>query len=179
MKGGENVYNPLKTAIRRKSMSRPMKELYELELLDGMKVLDFGCGHGVDVQELKKVGIEAYGYDKYNNQEYSSSVFKMQGKDFDIVTCFYVFNVIPSLDECKALLTQLKNVTKKNGEIYISVRSDIDAVKEEWEYDEEAKGYWTTTGTFQRFYNEEMIEEMFGQVEMVYSNSSLMLFRYK
>ena len=91
----------------------------------------------------------------------------------DIVVCNYVFNVIPK-DEHKELLELLKALGK---EIYISVRSDVKAIKPSWVYCEEKDVYITTSNTYQRFYTELVIKDYFGEVEFIVSNNSFRLFR--
>lgn len=71
---------------------------------------------------------------------------------------------------CSMLLSLYNNV-------YIAVRSDCKAVKDTWQYDSINKGYITPKNTFQRFYDENLITELFGDVEYVVNNSSLKLFR--
>lgn len=53
-----------KTAIRRYKLSRPMSLAHGHGLLEkDASLLDYGCGHGEDVQVLKGLGIAARGWD--------------------------------------------------------------------------------------------------------------------
>lgn len=163
-------YNPFITAISRKKMSKPMRELVKAGTLENKKVLDYGCGRGEDVRQLNKQGIETYGYDKYS-QDYNNPV----QEKFDVVTCHYVFNVIPNLDEHKTLIDTLRSLAE---EVYITVRSDIEVVTTPpWKRDEDSRGFWSTRGTFQRFYDEHTVRELFGDVQIINSNKSFILFK--
>ncbi|MBP3928821.1 MAG: methyltransferase domain-containing protein [Peptostreptococcaceae bacterium] len=160
----------LKTAITRKTLSVPMRELMNLGLING-KVLDYGAGKGFDLNYFKLLGIDIHGYDKYN-PEYKNE--EILNRNYDVITCNYVFNVIPSLEEHKQVLEILKNISDN---IYISVRSDSKAIKDSWIYKEEYLGYVTPKGSFQRFYNEEMVNTLFGEVEYIVNNNSFKLFK--
>ncbi|KKN14210.1 hypothetical protein LCGC14_0998490 [marine sediment metagenome] len=101
-----------KTAIHRKKLSRPMRELDTRNLLRG-RVLDFGCGHGFDANYLR-----IDGYDPYH-----CPVRFSRGK-YDVITCNYVLNVISPRERTVAL-AQMKYLLKKTGIAYITVRRDI------------------------------------------------------
>ena len=60
-----------------------IKRFYKLcpSIIDGVPVLDYGCGHGMLVEDMKKQGIDCDGYDLYN-PEYN--VFK-QGRTYGLV----------------------------------------------------------------------------------------------
>jgi len=55
--------------------------------IQNIKVLDFGCGHGMFVEDLQKAGINATGYDPYN----PDFNFEPLKKEYDIVTAVEVF----------------------------------------------------------------------------------------
>ena len=164
-------YNPfLKTAIVRKGVSKPMKILKDRELLKG-KILDFACGHGEDVSILSGLGFDIIGYDKFNDTYRND---KLLVNKYDVVTCNYCFNVIPDLEEHRQVLELLKSLSDN---VYISVRSDLKAIKPNWIYNKDQLGYWTTTGSFQRFYDDEMVNELFGEIEYINNNASFKLFK--
>lgn len=94
------------TAINRNSPSTPIKFLTEKGLLVG-KVLDYGCG--MDVHEHHK-------FDPMYEPNYD--VLKTK---YDTVICNYVFNVIPLMHNRFELLTLLKTLVHKKGNIYISI----------------------------------------------------------
>ena len=61
------------TIKRRKYPSFPTKQLYLKRLIKG-KVLDFGCGLGVDIGFLKSKGWDATGYDPHYMPEYPKKI---------------------------------------------------------------------------------------------------------
>jgi DNA phosphorothioation-associated putative methyltransferase len=109
------------TAISRKNMSVPTKYLLKKGLL-GKKVLDFGCGKGEDVRQLRAAGFEADGYDPYYAPEVKL------GRDYDTVICNYVFNVIAPEERHHAwnnLYTHALGLSGRMAEIYVTVRRDL------------------------------------------------------
>lgn len=164
-------YNPFtKTALKRRTLSVPMRELLVKELLKG-NILDFGCGVGDDVNFLNQKGLNIVGYDKFNPMFNDGSLLK--GK-YDVVVCNYVLNVIPDLEEHRQVVEQLRSLSDL---IYISVRSDSKAIKKSWEYNIENRCWKTSTGSYQRFYSEDDVKDLFGYVEYIISNNNLRLFR--
>lgn len=118
--------NAHKTAMHRKLMSVPVKELIikqRFKKSAGFTILDFGCGHGKDVDELREEGYTAYGYDPYWRPATS-----MLGYKYNIVLCTYVFNVVNAPTRLK-LVRQLKSLTKPGGTVYITVRRDVENYK--------------------------------------------------
>ena len=163
-------YNPfLKTAIKRKDLSKPMKILLKKNLLHG-NILDFGAGHGLDVSLLSSK-FRIKGYDKYNPDYKDDSLLI---DVYDTVTCNYVFNVIPNLEEHQGLLQQLQQLSDN---VYISVRSDKKAIQPNWTYSESELGYWTGRESFQRFYTKELVRKLFGNVEFIHNDGALILFK--
>lgn len=167
-------YNPFeKTALRRKELSKPMRELFKRDLLTG-KVLDFACGHGFDVKKLSELGLDIVGYDRYN---VAFSDTQTLHKRYDVVTCNYMFNVIPDLEEHSKMIDLLRSLSDN---VYITVRTDVKAIKETWRWDNVSKGYWTTRGSFQRFYDDYGdMQEWFGDVEYIIDDYSMKLFKLK
>lgn len=169
-------YNPFRTAIKRRELSKPMTILLTKELLHG-KILDFGCGHGIDVKLLSSppLNYNIRGYDAYS-PEYKNNIHLLEER-YDIITCHYMFNVIPDLETHRKVLDTLRSMCKV---AYIAVRTDTKAIKENWKWDSKAQGYWNTTGTFQRFYDDYgLMDELFGEVEYIVDNNSMKLFKIK
>lgn len=163
------IYNPFATARPRNTLSIPTNILLNSNLLVG-KILDYGCGYGFDTQFLKVKGFNIKGYDKYS-EIYNKSCLLID--TYDTIICNYVFNVI-DLKEHNELLNKLKQMSNN---IYISVRSDNNSIKDNWKYIK-SDDYWLTPkGTYQRFYTEEMINKYFGEVKYIKSNNSFRLFR--
>ena len=168
-------YNPFKTAIKRGgALSKPMSILLTKKLLHG-KILDFGCGYGEDVKMLSvhPFNYNIQGYDKYS-PEFSKN-YALVNDEYDIITCNYMFNVIPDLETHRVILDTLLSMCKV---AYIAVRSDTKAIKKNWTFDERNFSYWTGK-SYQRFYNDELICRLFGEVEYIVKNNSFILFKLK
>lgn len=100
-----------KTAMKRKTLSRPAKLLSEDERLVG-RVLDYGCGRGDDAESL---GCERY------DPHYFPVV--SEGR-FDTIMCNYVLNVIESTKERRAVLADIDSLLESDGRAFITVRTD-------------------------------------------------------
>jgi len=111
----ENI-NSYRTAKERDKMSYPTRLLLEKELILG-ETLDFGCGFGKDVEELKAKGIDINGYDPHYFPEYPT-------KTYDTILCHYVLNVLKSQEQAKVLY-EVSKLLKFGGKAYFSVRRDI------------------------------------------------------
>lgn len=154
------------TAIHRKSLSAPYKNLIKHGRLFG-RVLDYGCGHGYDVIECRKRGMDIHGFDKFQ-QEWNSP----PTGTYDVVTCNYVLNVIECPAERKELVEYIKSLTDC---AYFTVRSDFKSIKSSWEPMND--GYYTTNKTFQKFYTVESLLAEFGDVEIIESNNTRIMFK--
>lgn len=149
-------YNPYKlTALKRKKLSLPMEYLLSKGLIRG-KVLDYGCGNGQDVDRLKTLGYDIMGYDKYNKLFNNDGL--LLDDYYDTITCIYVLNVIPDLEQHQELLNIL---TRLGKDVYIAIRSDKKSIKENWVYINEYECYKTSKGSYQRFYDIDMVKRYF------------------
>ena len=123
---GGTMSNAHKTAIKRTSLSKPIRELIERNLIpDNASVLDFGCGRGFDADTL--------GFDKYDPYFFK----RLPDRHYEIIVCNYVLNVIDE-QEADKVLNSIKELLLPSGVAYITVRRDVkrDGV--------------TKTGTYQR-----------------------------
>lgn len=100
-----------RTAISRARMSAPARHLRELGLIRG-RVLDYGCGRGVDARELVCAKWDPHW-----------SPVMPEGL-FDTVLCTYVLNVVKK-DEEEAILGSLRRKLAPGGRAYVSVRRDL------------------------------------------------------
>ena len=104
------------TVKERRYPSFPAKQLLSMGQIQG-KVLDFGCGLGVDVSFLRKNGFETIGYDPHYAPEIP------EGR-FDTILCNYVLNVLLP-DEQVQVLMAVAELLKPTGRAYFAVRRDI------------------------------------------------------
>jgi hypothetical protein len=92
--------------------------------------LDYGCGHEFDA--------DYYGMDRYDPYYYPDRSGLVEGT-YDVITCNYVLNVIPTDDEIMSVLRDIRNLLNEGGVAYVTVRADTSSLRG-----------WTKAGTFQR-----------------------------
>ena len=107
--------NAHKTAIARKTVSVPMRGLFDKGRITG-RALDYGSGRGFDAAHF---GMECY------DPHYSPL---MPDGLFETVTCNYVLNVIESAEERLRVMRAIQNALAPNGTAYITVRNDKKAL---------------------------------------------------
>ncbi|MBX3001282.1 MAG: HIT domain-containing protein [Caldilineaceae bacterium] len=110
-----NPYSHL-TIKEREWPSFPTKRLLSHGLIRG-RVLDFGCGTGVDVAFLRGKGHNVIGFDPYYAPDYPSG-------RFDTILCHYVLNVLLP-EEQVAVLMAVSELLEPGGKAYFTVRRDI------------------------------------------------------
>lgn len=103
--------------------------------LSGLKILDFGCGTGVKINWLIEMGgqiDEIYGIDihqpsldaglKVNPSlkltQYDGINIPFEDNTFDLVTCFTVFMVIPTIELRLHLANEIERVLKPGGYVF-------------------------------------------------------------
>ena len=102
------------TAIHRRQASAPVKALLELGVLNG-RVLDFGCGHGADVDAL-----DCEGWDPHHRPDTAP----LRHAAYDFVLCSYVLNVIDP-EARDAVLHAIRWLLAPGGAGYVTVRRDL------------------------------------------------------
>lgn len=129
-----------RTAIRRHGHSRPiaLARAHGI-ILQGLTVLDYGCGLGEDVQILNEAGIETHGWDPYYRPDVSVLAA-------DCVNLGYVLNVIEDPEERTRTLREAFELTKRV--LIVSVRVDR-SLSDSTEF---ADGWLTNLGSFQKIY---------------------------
>ena len=80
------MYQTHLSAKTRTGLSKPAKNAIA-HFEPGCRILDYGCGKGSDVEHWNSLGYDATGYDPYWQPELPEGLF-------DVVTNFYVLNVI-------------------------------------------------------------------------------------
>jgi diadenosine tetraphosphate (Ap4A) HIT family hydrolase len=81
------------------------------------RVLDFGCGHGADVDFLTEKGFDATGYDPHYAPTYP------EGR-FDTILCHYVLNVLFRREQSRVLM-DVAELLRPSGAAYFTVRRDV------------------------------------------------------
>jgi len=129
--------NAYKTAITRKTISVPMRNLHNTGKLVH-PYLDYGCGKGFDAIE--------FGMDRFDPHFTDGRVVTTNGRAwaieqcqsyYETITCNYVLNVIESEAERRRVLKEINSMLMDGGIAYITVRRDI-----------KKEGY-TSKGTYQ------------------------------
>ena len=115
------------TAISRKTPSAPISRLDASNRLEGIKLLDYGCGKGTDA--------DYYNMDKYDPHYFND--IDLQENTYDLITCTYVLNVIDCEDERQQVINDIEDLLKDGGKAFITVRRDV-----------KSTGY-TSRGTYQ------------------------------
>lgn len=138
-----------KTAIHRKSPSKPTTIAYENNYIKG-NVFDWGCGNGRDTKYLKELGLTVWSYDKYLKPKPTPS--EIDFSLIDTIICNYVINVIEDKNERSKLIKNLFLSSKKGTTILISARSkkeiSLCASKSNWKIF--GDGFITKKNTFQK-----------------------------
>lgn len=104
------------TAIKREQVSYPTRILFQQGKIKE-KVLDFGCGHGADVDFLRKRNVQAIGFDPFYLPEYPT-------EKFDTILCHYVLNVLMPKEQALVLMA-ISELLKPTGKAYFTVRRDL------------------------------------------------------
>ena len=131
-----------RTAIRRHGHSRPIALARANGIiLQGLTVLDYGCGLGEDVQFLREAGIEAEGWDPYHRPD-------ARIQTADCVNLGYVLNVIEDAEERRRTLRNAFELAKRV--LIVSVRVDRSLA----DGAEFGDGCLTSLGSFQKIYTQ-------------------------
>lgn len=107
--------NSEKTAIVRVGPSAPCRWLGEQGKLYG-PVLDWGCGHGGDVEYLRN----AYGYDPHFQPDLPPA-----GELYNTVLCTYVLNTIPDYFDRAQIIWDACEYLARGGWLYVTIRRDV------------------------------------------------------
>jgi len=104
------------TVKERIGPSFPTKHLAAKKLLAG-RILDFGCGMGIDVAFLQRNGFKVSGYDPYYVPQ------EPTGK-FDTIICNYVLNVLLPEEQSHVLMA-ISELLNPSGRAFFTVRRDV------------------------------------------------------
>lgn len=133
-----------RTAMRRDRLSRPLRLALTHELLRGRSVFDYGCGRGDDITTLRRLGIDANGWDPLYSP---STAFEAA----DVVHLGYVVNVIEDPVERATTLHSAWALARHCLIIAARLVDERDTAHIVAHRD----GFTTQHGTFQRFYEQE------------------------
>lgn len=143
-----------RTAISRPQLSTPLQAAAKHGYLDGYhSVFDYGCGRGNDIAILETAGVNVSGWDPYYRP-------KTELKEADVVNLGYVLNVIEDGSERRRVLSEALSLTSK-----LLVVSVITSRSEEAShYREYNDGVLTDRGTFQRYFQQDEIQNLIEDV---------------
>jgi len=116
-------------------------------------VLDWGCGHGKDVEAYSHVANDVFGYDP---KFYPT----LPNKKYDIITCTYVLNTISHEERVTCLKEAIKYL-KPGGKIVVTTRTAKSVLREKKDnWSEHLDGFITCAGTFQKGFEEDELKEL-------------------
>ena len=146
-----------KTAIKRSSFSAPIKCMLRDGLLENSKtLLDYGCGHGRDLELLESMEIDCNGWDpKYRPDGDKRSA--------DIVNLSYVINVIEDLEEREQTVRESWGLCKE----LFTVAAQIEFAAPDKEQTSYGDGVLTSRNTFQKYYNQHELQEYIQRITQV------------
>lgn len=137
-----------KTALRRTAFSRPVRLALEHDFLGPEdSFFDYGCGQGDDIRLLRGRGIDAAGWDPAHRPE-------AQLTEAEVVNLGYVINVIADPQERRQALDGAWKLTRRV--LVVAARL---AVEMAGRLQPHGDGCRTSTGTFQRFYEQAELRE--------------------
>lgn len=141
-----------RTAIARRKPSLPLRIVID-RFSKEVKILDYGCGRGFDVEYLKSMGYDVQGYDphfsKYNHPEI------LTDDTYDVVLCFYVLNILLPEDRIK-VIKDIYRILKPGGVAYFAVRDKSEKITGIPFRD----GVITPALTFQKTFSPEELESL-------------------
>lgn len=141
-----------KTAMTRYSLSRPLALAVSHRLVSTARsVFDFGSGRGTDVRLLRKLGIDANGWDPHFDSE-------AEIVSADCVSLGYVLNVIENPHERAETLRRAFDLATKV--LIVAVRVD-QALSDAAEF---ADGLLTKTGSFQKLFTQSELKSYLQEV---------------
>jgi len=132
-----------KTAIRRATVSRPIRLALEHELIrPDTTVADYGCGKGDDLRRLKRLGVSCHGWDPVHRPDGPR-------RPAAVVNLGYVLNVIEEPRERVEVLRSAWELAEQL--LIVSARITADA-RDEDPGTPFRDGLLTRLGTFQKYY---------------------------
>lgn len=143
-----------KAAIVRSQSSKPIRLAIEAELFEpGAVFFDYGCGHGADIEYIRKLGYESEGWDPHFRPN-------IKHQEADIVNLGYVINVVENMAERREALLKAWALTRKvlvvSAQVLINDRANgVIAYGD---------GIITSRNTFQKYYDQQELKNYIDQV---------------
>ncbi|MCY2977215.1 MAG: DNA phosphorothioation-associated putative methyltransferase [Planctomycetota bacterium] len=143
-----------RAAIRRSEPSLPLKCLIRDNLLtDGTTFFDYGCGYGDDLEQVKRLGFVANGWDPAYRPDEAVC-------EADVVNLGYVINVIEDQSEREDTLRAAWRMAKKV--FAVAARIAVDGTGDgEFEFGD---GVITRIQTFQKYYSQAELRQYLEQI---------------
>ncbi len=159
----EFEYHPERTVPGRRGPSvvaRFVTETGFAKLISARRILDYGCGKGIDIPYYQNLGFDAVGYDPYPPFGFSE---KPYGK-FDIVVNAFVLNVLADADDRVSVLAKSSKYLSKSGVMVLLTRSksEVQKVAEAGYWKKHKDGFWSSEsrGMFQKGISKSEIVEI-------------------
>lgn len=157
-----------KTALKRKTASRPMRDLVAGDYIQrGMQVLDYGCGYGEDLRFLerqqRRSGV-VLGYDPHEPFGWNA----LPATKLDVVTMIYVINVIPREEDRWRAIREAWSLVAAGGFLFLAARTltDVRASARRYNWRMHVDGFVTSRRTFQRGYWEQDLRSTVANVNL-------------
>ena len=143
-----------KAAIARVTVSKPVRLAIESGLFSASSTyFDYGCGHGVDIEYVRRLGHVSSGWDPYYQPHTEQT-------PADVVNLGYVVNVIEDTAERRDALLNAWNLTQKVLIVAAQVLID-DRSRGLIAYGD---GIITRRNTFQKYFEQEELKTYIDQV---------------
>lgn len=142
---------PFQTAIPRKDPSTVAKAVMRIlpSIHPFRTILDFGCGHGVDVRYYQEQGFDTVGYDIHPPFGFAN----LPDRQFDLVTVVYVLNVLGTPADRLAALRLARQYIDPQGALLVAARplAEIESNARARQWPAFGDGYWSnrSRGMFQ------------------------------
>lgn len=144
-----------RTALTRTDLSRPTRlALQDGIIAAGVSILDYGCGHGGDVDRLRARGFDCVGWDPNHR---SDGVRRTS----EVVNLGYVVNVIEDAGERRDVLRSAWSYAEGCLVVSARLKSDLGDEEPGLAY---ADGRLTRLQTFQKFYDQQELRSWIDEV---------------
>ncbi len=143
-----------KAAIVRAQSSKPIRLAVEAALFEpDVSFFDYGCGHGADIEYIRKLGYKSEGWDPHFRPN-------AEHQEADIVNLGYVINVVENMAERREALLKAWALTRKvlvvSAQVLINDRANgVIAYGD---------GIITSRNTFQKYYDQQELKNYIDQV---------------